>query len=142
MIRRSIMVTIIIVMAISVTASLLPSVTLSWDANSEPELLGYSFYIQEDDGSYNWIRDVEETELENPLLPKWTFFVPEKRDFYYFALTAYSENGESDHSNDACGKLIPGYDHYVDCDYKKPVDKKGSSGGGGGGGGCFISSLM
>jgi len=140
MIRRSIMVTIIIVIAVSVTASLLPSVTLSWDANLEPELLGYSFYIQEDDGSYNWIGDVEETELENPLLPKWTIFGLEKRDFYYFALTAYSENGESDYSNDTCGKLVPGYDHYVDCDYKKPVDKKGS--GGGGGGGCFILSLM
>jgi hypothetical protein len=138
MFRRIIMVTIIIVMAISVTASLLPSVTLTWDANSEPELLGYSFYIQEGDGSYKWIDDVEETELENPLIPQWTIFGLEKRDFYYFALTSYSENAESDYSDDACGKLIPGYDNYVDCDYQKAGDKKGSSGGGG----CFISSLM
>lgn len=140
MFKRIIMVTIVIVMAISVTASLLPSVTLMWDANSEPEVLGYSFYIQEADGSYKWIDDVNETELENPLIPQWTIFDLEKRDFYYFVATAYSENAESDYSDDACGKLIPGYDHYVNCDYQKPGDKKGS--GGGGGGGCFISSLM
>lgn len=141
MIKRIIMVTIIIVMAISVTASLLPSITLTWDANPEPELLGYSFYIQEADGSYNWIEDVEETELGNPLFPQWTILGLEMRDFYYLVATAYSENSESDYSNDACAKLIPGYDHYVDCDYQKPVDKK-DSGSGGGGGGCFISSLM
>jgi hypothetical protein len=141
MIRRIMLIIMAGVFAITVNASLLPSVTLVWDPNEEPELVGYSLYIQEDDGSYTWLGDIEETELDNPLAPKWTVVGLDKRDFYYFALTAFTETNESDFSENACGKLISGYDHYVDCDYQKPEKKKKSSGGGGGGG-CFISTLM
>ena len=139
MIRRIMMIIMAVVIAISVNASFLPSVTVSWDPNDEPDILGYTLYIQEGDGTYKWIDDIEETELDNPLFPKWTVVGLDKRDFYYIALTAYTETGESDFSENVCGKLIPAYDHYVDCDYQEPQKKKKSSGGGGGG--CFISSL-
>jgi hypothetical protein len=142
MIRKIMLIIMAVVIAISVNASLLPSVTLIWDPSEEPEIIGYSLYIQNDNGSYTWIDDVDETELDNPLSPKWTFVGLDKKDFYYFALTAFTETVESDFSENACGKLIDGYDYYVDCDYQKPEKKKKSSGGGGGGGGCFISTLM
>jgi hypothetical protein len=135
----------VLVMALSVNASFLPYIHLAWDANPEPEVLGYTLYIQESNGSFTWVDDIDETELSNPLLPDWKFQGLQPEDFYYFVLTAYSaDNVESDYSNDVCGKLIPGYEHYVECDYKEPTGGSGggSSGGSGGGGGCFISTLM
>lgn len=127
-------------------ASSLPSVTLGWDPNTEPELRGYSIYIQEDGGEYTWVADFDENELRDPLHPQVTIQGLERRDFYYFAATAYSDSAESGFSDNACGKLIPGHDDYVDCDYQEPKkekekkkEKSGGSGGGGGGG-CFIST--
>lgn len=143
--RKSFLVAIgLLFVAIGINASLLPYVTLQWDANSEPELKGYSVYIQEDDGSFTWLDSWNEAELINPLMPQVTIQGLDPRDFYYFVATAYSDTDEeSDFSEDACGKLIPGYDHYVDCDFQEPNPGGGSDGGGSDGGGspCFISTI-
>ena len=130
-------------LAFGLNASLLPYVTLAWDANDEPELKGYSIYIQENDGSFTWLDSWDETELVNPLAPQVTIQGLDPRDFYYFVATAYSDTEESDYSEDTCGKLIAGYDHYVNCDYQEP-NNNGSGGGSDGGGSpspCFISTI-
>lgn len=131
----------ILICAITIGASSLPSVTLAWDPNDEPELKGYSIYIQEDGGAFTWLDDFDEIGLSDPLHPQVTIQGLNPRDFYYFAATAYSEDQESDFSNLACGKLVPGYNHYVDCDYQEPANRK-KKGNSGGGGGCFISAVQ
>jgi len=133
----------VLIIATALSASVLPYVTLAWDANEEPELKGYSIYIQEDGGAFTWIDDFDEIGLSDPLHPQVIIQGLDPRNFYYFAVTAYSEGEESDFSNLACGKLIPGYDHYVNCDYVEE-EKNGDSGGSGGGsgGGCFISATQ
>jgi hypothetical protein len=140
--KKIILAVCLLFVSLSINASLLPYVTLAWDANSEPELKGYSIYIQEDDGSFTWIDSWDETELVNPLLPQVTIQGLQPRDFYYFVATAYSETEESDFSEDACGKLIPGYDHYVDCDFQENQPNPGQKKGGGGGSACFISTIF
>ena len=139
--KKIILVVCLLLVSLSIHASLLPYVTLVWDANSEPELKGYSIYAVEDDGSYTWMGSWDEIELTNPLFPQVTIQGLDPRDFYYFVATAYSETQESDYSDDACGKLLG--DYYVDCDFQeenkpKPDEKKGGAGASG----CFISTTF
>ena len=137
--KKILLAILILIAAATINASRLPSITLAWDPNDEPEFKGYSIYVQEDDGAFTWLEDFDEIGLSDPLHPQVTIQGLNPRDFYYFAATAYSENQESDFSNLACGKLVPGYDYYIGCDYRKPAKKKN---GGNGGGGCFISIIQ
>jgi hypothetical protein len=141
-VKKIILAVCLLLASLSIHASLLPYVTLAWDANSEPELKGYSVYAVEDDGSYTFMGSWDETELANPLFPKVTIQGMDPRDFYYFVATAYSDTQESDYSEDTCGKLIPGYDHYVDCDFQENTPKSNKKSGGSGASGCFISTIF
>jgi hypothetical protein len=116
------------------------SATLTWDANSEPDLAGYAVYCSiEQSGSrddYDLIQDVPLQDLvdsENPEVVV-TELTPNSR--YYFVVTAYNEEGlESGYSNEVCVEVSDS--SVTDCTPK--AVSTSSSGGGGGGGGCFIS---
>lgn len=139
----------ILMIAFSIKASLLSYVVLAWDANGEPELTGYNIWLQKDD-AYTLLDEVDENELADPLHPQWTIQGLQPDQYAYFVLTAYSDNGESDFSNVACGELDN--DRYVPCgSIVDPVDdpapvvddpapaKTSSSGGGSS---CFISTIL
>ena len=69
------------------------SITLEWDANSEPDLAGYKLYFGTASGSYSETLDAGNvTEAVVPVIPGAT---------YFFAVTAYNiERLESPFSNE------------------------------------------
>jgi len=104
-------------------------VTLAWDANTEPDLLGYRIHYDTSPGNPYYGTDAEQgispiavlrEDLDDPSNPKFTLTGLSDKGDYYFALTAFdNENLESGFSNEAS-------------------TAGGNSGGGsGGGGGCF-----
>ena len=105
-------------------------VTLAWDANTEPDLMGYKIYYDTSPGDPYYGRDADQgispitvflKDLDDPDNPKLTLTGLSDSGDYYFTLTAFdNENLESGYSNEAS---IAG----------------GNNGGGssGSGGGCF-----
>ncbi len=68
------------------------SVTLNWDANTEPDVKGYKLYFGLESGNYVESIDVGAA-------TKYTVSGLQPGQTYYFALTAYNANGlESDFS--------------------------------------------
>lgn len=111
------------------------SVTLIWDPNEEPEVIGYNIYfknhINED---YHIASEIFEQDLDNPLYPEITFWGLNVNLVYYYVATAFSSDDESSYSNEV---------QWTAPTTPEPDQSDGDSGsGGGGGGGCFISSLM
>ncbi|MFZ0610876.1 MAG: MopE-related protein [Desulfobacterales bacterium] len=74
--------------------------TLAWDANNEPDLLGYRVYCGESSGNYTVNHDI--TSSDPALAPSTTceFTGLEEGKKYYFAAVAYSENGQSGYSQE------------------------------------------
>ena len=106
-------------------------VTLAWDANTEPDLIGYKIYYDTSPGDPYYGTDADQgispitvllKDLDDPDNPKLTLTGLSDSGDYYFALTAFDhENLESGFSNEAS-------------------TADGNSGGGsrgGSGGGCF-----
>jgi len=116
---------------ITVVSAYSESVTLAWDPNTEPEVIGYNIYfrnhINED---YRIASEIFEQDLDNPLLPEITFWGLNVNLVYYYVATAFSSDDESAHSNE------------VQWTAPDPDQSDGDSGSDGGEGGCFISSLM
>lgn len=76
------------------------TVTLAWDANSEPDLAGYKVYRGTVSGTYGTPVTLPLSALPNPSAPQWTS--PSLANGrYYFAVTAYNTAGlESGYSNE------------------------------------------
>ena len=117
-------------------------VTIGWDANEEPDLLGYVVYRNtgKPGPPYNYSDEIPEAELKDPLHPKVILTDLKEGKEYYVALTAYNTEGvESSFSNDVCLEVV--YDEVKACSQSfTPVASESSGGGGGGGGGCFITT--
>jgi Fibronectin type III domain len=83
-------------------AHAVPSVTLAWDANAEPDVAGYKLHYGTSSGAYTQIIDVgNATTVTVPNLPAG--------NTYYFVVTAYNLDGiESLPSNEAsCTQQLP-----------------------------------
>jgi hypothetical protein len=86
-------------------------VTLAWDANTEPDLIGYKIYYDTSPGDPYYGTDADQgispitvliDDLEEPKNPKFTLTGLSNNEDYYFALTAFdNENLESGFSNEA-----------------------------------------
>jgi hypothetical protein len=128
---------------------------LAWDPNLEEDLDGYDIYFREGSphSAYRMIGDVYVDELADPDNPMVTitdlyngasvdpdlpaFNIDEMEDGskYYFALTAFDQQGNvSDLSRDVCVEVSGSSVHGCQADYGN------AGGGGGGGGGCLITA--
>ena len=107
-------------------------VTLAWDPNHEPDLIGYIVYVNDVSFSPSYYQldtvSLDEIDPDNPM---YTATDLKENVQYCFVVTAYDSEGfESGFSNEVCvfnGQEI----------VSNSVQSRG--GGGGGGGGCFIS---
>jgi hypothetical protein len=118
-------------------------VTLAWDPNDEPDLAGYTLYVNEDGSGPPYYQldavSLDEIEPDNPM---YTATELRENIQYCFVLTAYNtDNFESGFSNEVC--VLNGQDDTVNLsqngqDYVVSFSQGESSGGGGG---CFISVL-
>ena len=108
-------------------------VTLAWNPNEEPDLVGYILYGSKGSAALTeTIGTYPEEELSDPLNPMVTVTDLESDTAYYFAVTAYdSYENESGFSNIVCVQ------NGVAC---QTVAASDGGGGGGGGGACFISA--
>ena len=107
-------------------------VTLAWDANTEPDLIGYKIYYDTSPGDPYYGRDADQgispitvflNDLDDLHNPKFTLTGLSDSGDYYFTLTAFdNENLESGYFNEAS---------------TAGGNKGGGSSGSGGGGGCF-----
>jgi hypothetical protein len=129
---------------IAAPTALAKTVTLTWDANEEPDLEGYVLY--RNTGSpgppYNYSDEVPEEELADPLHPQAQLTGLQEGKQYYVALTAYNTEGvESSFSKDICIEVVDSAVEFCEQGSSPSVSTGSSSGGsGGGGGGCFISN--
>jgi hypothetical protein len=128
---------------------------LAWDANLEADLDGYEIYFKEAGSSeYKLIGDIYMDELadpENPMVTitdlysgiavdpaNPTFSMDQLKDNsqYYFALTAFDQEGNvSDFSEEICVEVSGA--SVFEC--QSDSSESDTSGGGGGGGQCFIA---
>ena len=114
-----------VLFASSAAASEPIDITLAWDANKEV-VAGYGVYVRhgEPGPPYEYLGDVYVSELADPNNPMVTLTELGTDAVYYFAVTAFDNEGdESRHSKQLCVE-VQGRSIAV-CD----------SGGGGGGGG-------
>ncbi len=125
------------------------SIRLGWDANSEPEVIGYNIYVKNHiNEDYRPMTEIFEQDLDNPLMPTIGVWGLTDTLTYYFVATAFSEDAESAFSNEAIwtGPEPPPDEPPPD---ELPPDEPGDGNGDvdkdknskSGGGGCFISSL-
>ena len=75
-------------------------VTLEWDANNEPDLIGYRVFCGESSGAYTISHDITSSNADHPPPTTCEFTGLEEGKTYYFAAAAYNENGQSDYSQE------------------------------------------
>lgn len=99
------------------------TVTLAWDANPEPTVVGYRLYLGTSPGYYTSSVDVAASTRAtvSSLIEGVT---------YYMAVTAYDTSGNQSGYSDEIVYTVPA----------GAGTEPSASGGGGGGGGCFIAT--
>ena len=120
-------------------------VTLTWDTNAEPDLVGYKIYYKTGSSGppYNGTGatqgsspidvPLDQDENTDPDVMEYTIRGLSNSEIYYFVVTAFDNEKpsfESDYSNE------------TSIDRVTIITSTTPSGGGGGGGGCFISALQ
>ena len=75
-------------------------VTLEWDANNEPDLIGYRVFCGESSGAYTISHDITGSDPDHPPPTTFEFTGLEEGKTYYFAAVAFNENGQSDYSQE------------------------------------------
>ena len=102
--------------------------TLKWDPNVEEDLAGYIVYYGTASRNYRYDVDIGDR-------TSCTISGLDEGKRYYFAVTAYDEEGnESPFSREVTYLSIP------EAETPGGSGASGASGGGGGGGGCFVTS--
>jgi len=109
-----------IFLSFSITPIYAADITLSWNANTEPDLAGYRIYrkIQSDPADPNVdyipIDDKCLTDFEDSNNPTYDDSNLDSNNIYYFVVTAYDTSGlESDYSNEVSIELNT---YYLDSD--------------------------
>lgn len=84
--------------------------TLAWDANPEPGVIGYRVYYNNGSSSLP-LNGIDAAEGPSPIDVKGQLTVTlsglEDSEIYYFAVTAYTAEGESDFSNIVASDWMP-----------------------------------
>jgi len=132
---------------------------LAWDPNQEIDIDGYDIYFRNGypGSAYRMIGDVYMDELadpDNPMvtitdlyngvsvdpgLPALNIAEMEDGSQYYFALTAFDQQGNvSDFSRELCVEVTGS--SVGECQANFSNDSSSGGGGGGGGGGCLITA--
>ena len=116
----------LMIMAMVHAQALAAGVRISWNANTESDLLGYNVYYGTMSHVYSRVVNAGKfttVEIDNL----------KSGQTYYMAVTAYNADGESDFS-DEHSISIPGYEGV-----SQSAQSGEAGGSGGGGGGCFIA---
>ncbi|MGD9274781.1 MAG: MopE-related protein, partial [Desulfobacterales bacterium] len=89
-----------LIFSISVETGYSANLTLAWDANSEPDLIGYRLYCGESSGNYTVNHDITSNDPNLPPPTTYEFTGLEEGIKYYFAAKAISQTGESAYSQE------------------------------------------
>ena len=89
-----------LIFSISVGTAYSANLTLAWDANSEPDLIGYRVYCGESSGNYTVNHDLISSDPNDPPPTTYEFTGLEEGTTYYLAAKAISQTGESDYSQE------------------------------------------
>ena len=81
-------------------AAFAANLTLAWDANSEPDLVGYRVYCGESSGKYTVSHEITRSDPNKPPPTTYEFTGLEGGRKYYFAARAFSDGGQSDYSQE------------------------------------------
>ena len=81
------------------------SATLSWNPNQEPDLAGYLTYIGTSSQNYSVVKDAGMTLNQNN--PSYAVEDLEPGVMYYFAISAYDQNGNESPLSDEVEKMVP-----------------------------------
>ena len=76
------------------------NLTLAWDANSEPDLAGYLVFCGEASGNYTVSKEIVSSNPDDSPPTACEFTGLEEGKKYYFAAVAFSDNGQSDYSQE------------------------------------------
>ena len=91
---------ITLIFSISVGTAYSANLTLAWDANSEPDLIGYRVYCGESSGNYTVNHDITSSDPNDPPPTTYEFTGLEEGITYYLAAKAISQTGESAFSHE------------------------------------------
>jgi hypothetical protein len=117
-------------------------ITLAWDPNAEPDVVGYNLYVRLNDSEYSLLYGMTLDDID-PSNPQFMVTNLETDVAYDFVVTAENADGlESDFSNVVSvlnSEIL--HEEIGNNDVSVGNNQVYSDGGsdGGGGGGCFIS---
>ena len=82
-----------LIFSISVGTAYSANLTLAWDANSEPDLIGYRVYCGESSGNYTDNHDINSSDPNDPPPTTYEFTDLKEGTTYYFGGQGYQSNG-------------------------------------------------
>ena len=89
-----------LIFSISVGTAYSANLTLAWDANSEPDLIGYRVYCGESSGNYTVNHDITSSDPNDPPPTTCEITGLKEGEKYFFAAKAISKKGESAYSQE------------------------------------------
>ncbi len=89
-----------LIFSISAGTAYSANLTLAWDANSEPDLIGYRVYCGESSGNYTVNHDITSSDPNDPPPTTYEFTGLEEGKTYYLAAKAVSQTGASAYSQE------------------------------------------
>jgi len=87
--------------------------TISWNANSEPDLAGYRIYASQRENALALFDDLTLAELSNPALPSVTYWNFQSYGRWFFAVSAYDTSDNESQTSAIVSKLIGGDDSFA-----------------------------